>query len=206
MRKYARHVYAYEPHPELADRLARLLPDVTVRCAAVSDSTGTLTLRVPIWDGRSTHELGSVVIDYRRWTKVHEYNVPAIRVDDEDMNDIGFIKIDVEQHEVSVLQGAMGKIRGCRPSILSEANALIYPKELPDMFDFVTKESYKGFFKFHNNYLPFAQFCAATHANRENFGKSDFVYNNVFFLPEEKDASFLVRRGRWSSAVRSGSA
>lgn len=48
---------------------------------------------------------------------MHEYDVPALRIDDEDIGDIGFIKIDVEQHEVPVLQGAMGKIRGCRPSI-----------------------------------------------------------------------------------------
>lgn len=61
--------------------------------------------------------MASVVRDYRRWTEVHEYDVPALRIDDEDIGDIGFIKIDVEQHEVPVLQGAMGKIRGCRPSI-----------------------------------------------------------------------------------------
>lgn len=200
MRRYARHVYAYEPIPELAERLAQLLPDVTVRCAAVSDRAETLTLRVPIWNRRLCHEEASVVIDFRRWTEVREQVVRAVRIDDEDTGNIGFMKIDVEQHELPVLYGAISKIRRCRPCILSEVNALIYSKDLPDMFEFITMESYRGFFKFRGCYLPFSHFRTNAHASAEHFGTAKYMENSVVLLPEEKDASFLARGARWQGS------
>ena len=47
LRKYANKVYAYEPNPELAARLGRLLPDITVRQVALSDKSGNLKFSIP---------------------------------------------------------------------------------------------------------------------------------------------------------------
>jgi hypothetical protein len=117
--------------------------------------------------------------------------VPALRIDDEPIGEIGFIKIDVEQHELPALHGALGKIREHRPSIMTEVTVLLYPKELPDMFAFVTEQAYTGFFKFRSKFLPFSQFKPSVHANEGNYGTKDFMANNVIFLPNEKGSSFL---------------
>lgn len=184
MRKYARHVYAYEPHPELAGRLVRLLPSVTVRCAAVSDGRQkTLILRVPIRNGHQNHELASVEIDYRRWEEVKEYVVPCVCIDDEDIDNVGLIKIDVEQHEISALRGAMKKIRDFRPSIITEINMPIYRKELPDAFDFVINESYVGYIRIGRKFMPLSDFRSSIH--------SEDIANNMILLPKETNADFL---------------
>ena len=192
MQWYARHVIAYEPNPQLADRLARILPNVKVRCAAVSDRTGTLTLRTPVIGGRLVHEMAGVETRFDSSIKVFdECSVPALCIDDEPIGDIGFIKIDVEQHELPVLRGALRKIREHRPSIMAEVTVLLYPKELPEMFAFLTEQGYRGFFKFKGKFLPFSHFVPSTHANEDNLGGKDFMANNVVFLPDEKDLSFL---------------
>jgi FkbM family methyltransferase len=190
MRRYARRVIAYEPNPQLADRLARILPDVKVRCAAVSDRVGTLILRTPVISGRPAHERAGVSTRFERSIQVfNEITVPALRIDDEPTGDIGFIKIDVEQHELPVLRGALTKIGEHRPSIMAEVTVLLYPKELPDMFGFLTKQAYTGFFKSRGKFLPFSQFKPSVHADEGNL--ADFMANNVIFLPNEKDPAFL---------------
>src|SRR5258706_9449059 len=55
LRRHARKVYAYEPNPELASRLLRLLPDVYVRNVALSDASMELVLHVPIDAGGHAH-------------------------------------------------------------------------------------------------------------------------------------------------------
>ncbi len=193
MRKYARHVYAYEPNPELANRLTRLFSDVTVRCAAVSNAAAAeLKLRIPVRDGRHMHELASVAQTFPTDTLV-EYPVPAVRIDDEDVGDVGFIKIDVEQHEFPALLGAIETIRRFRPVIMVETCPLLYPKELPEMLAFITDENYNGFFKFQRHYLPLTMFLPNIHARADNY-PTLFMEPNVILLPSEQNSSFLQSR------------
>jgi FkbM family methyltransferase len=195
MRWYARHVTAYEPNPQLAERLSRILPDVKVRSAAVSDGAGTLILRTPVVHGRPLHERAGVTTRFESSIQVFdELTVPTLCIDDEPIGEIGFIKIDVEQHELPVLRGALRKIREHRPSVMTEVTVLLYPKELPDMFAFLTEEAYTGFFKFRGEFLPFSRFKPSVHASEANYGEKYFMSNNVIFLPNEKDSSFLPGR------------
>src|SRR2546423_543083 len=60
LRQLTSHVYAYEPSPDLAARLRRLFADVVVRDVALSDHAGRATLRIPVTDGRQSHELASI--------------------------------------------------------------------------------------------------------------------------------------------------
>jgi FkbM family methyltransferase len=182
MRRYALAVQAYEPNPELAKRLTRLFPEVPIRSAAVSDQPGTLKLRLPVKNGRPQHELGSVAQQFGE--EAVEYDVSAIRLDDEHLRNVGFIKIDVEQHETSVLQGALGTIRQSRPNLMTEVTPLLYPSPLPVHFSFLTDLDYVGWFRFQGHYLSLSQFDPKIHANPAEFGKR-FMGTNVIFLPAE---------------------
>src|SRR5687768_6475036 len=96
--KYAVEVYAYEPNPELAARLRALMPILKVRQFALSDTQRELIFSIPIDNsGRPHHELGSVAQTFSG--QVHRYAVECITIDSEALNEVGFIKIDVEQHE-----------------------------------------------------------------------------------------------------------
>ena len=185
LRKKSRHVYAYEPNPGLSSRLERLLPDVKVRNFALSNSAGTVVLQVPIGkDGKPIHELASISQNFSG--PIDNFTVKAITVDSENYENIGFIKIDVEQHERQVLQGALQTIKRCRPVIMTEVSPLKYESDLRVVFEFITREKYIGWFKFAKKWHNFSKLVPEVHLNEANFGLRDrFMGNNILFFPLE---------------------
>jgi len=193
LRRYARRVVAYEPNPQLAARLARLYPGtVTVRHAAVSDHPGQMVLRLPVRGGTAFHELASISQSFSSDTEVLSFDVKTVRLDDEVLDDVGFIKVDVEQHECAVLHGALETIERCRPYIMSEATPLLYEAGLVAQFRFLTDLGYQGWFTVNKRVFPFEEFDAAIHANVANFGTSGFISPNVFFFPQETNGRQLL--------------
>jgi len=189
LRRHASAVHAYEPNPDLACRLRALMPDVHVRQVALSDKPAELTFSVPISaDGRPTHELGSVAQTFDG--EVRTFPVQCVTIDSEQLDDVGFIKIDVEQHEREVLRGGHATIVRCRPVILVEVYPLKYPRPLPEEFTFILKEDYCGWFSFGGQWLPLSAFQPGTHAVPDRFGDPRaFMGNNVVFFPNEHPRS-----------------
>ena len=184
LRRRSSQVIAYEPHPILAARLSRLFPDVDVREKAVSDSAGFLDLNVPVANGRALHELSSVTQDFSEMDDVERHNVSVVKIDDESIADVGFIKIDVEQNEVPVLSGAYETIARCRPTLLTEVTPLLYENGLIETFNFLCAIDYEGWFTFEGVKISFRDFDLDIHANASLFGKK-FMNPNVFFIPSE---------------------
>lgn len=185
LRKYALEVYAYEPNPDLAERLKILLPDVRVRPVALSDRLGKLVLQIPInQSGRPMHELGSVAQDFDGVVSRHQ--VECITLDSESIENVGFIKIDVEQHEREVLRGAMNMIERWRPVILVEVYPLKYQQSLAVEFNFILEKNYCAWFFFAGSWMPLERFKDRLHASPENFGKKGkFMGNNLIFFPAD---------------------
>ncbi|MEV9612698.1 FkbM family methyltransferase, partial [Klebsiella pneumoniae] len=68
--------------------------------------------------------LASVEANHRPPAAVHGgelLRVPTVRLDDYDKRRVGFIKIDVEGHEVAAVEGGLELIARDRPTILVEA-------------------------------------------------------------------------------------
>ncbi len=183
LRRNSSRVVAYEPHPVLAARLRRLFADVDVREKAVSDAPGTLDLVVPVADGRAMHELGSIKQDFSDEEVVERHSVEVVTIDDEGFDDVGFIKIDVEQNEIPVLRGASETLVRCRPVVMTEVTPLLYEKSLVETFAFMGELGYQGWFTFEGVKRPFADFVPEQHANRALFG-TRFMNANVFFVPD----------------------
>jgi len=98
-------VVAYEANPNLAARLAQACgPNVELRHKAVSNRNGTLTFFVPTSGGEEQPNIGSLKANEAYATR--EYKVEAVRLDDENLAGVGFIKVDVEGAEAAVLNGA----------------------------------------------------------------------------------------------------
>ena len=191
MRKYSSHVHAYEPNPILTGQLKRLFRDVTVHAAAASDVTGQLVLCVPIHRGRIEHELSSVCEDASGDYQYHEYIVDAKPIDDERFEDVGFLIIDAERHELLVLNGSMRTIKDSRPLVMSEVSPLLYSHDLPDTFDFILKHDYKAFFRFENRYISFEYYCPKIHANKDQY-PFRFMSPNVIVASEERVPDVLI--------------
>jgi FkbM family methyltransferase len=102
----------------------RALPGGEIHRAAVSAVEGDATLRVPVVNGipyagwgtiepkNQLAELPTHVVD--------EIKVRTVRPDRMALGDIGFIKIDVEGHELDVLAGLSELLAKCRPNLLIE--------------------------------------------------------------------------------------
>jgi FkbM family methyltransferase len=184
LRRLAARVHAYEPNPELAARLRTLYPDVVVRSVAVSDRAAQVILRIPVGAGREQHELGSIAQSFE--SEARSCTVEALTLDSEKLQNVGFVKVDVEQHERQVLRGAMQTISAHRPNILTEVTPLRYEDRLDRTYMFLTNLGYAGWFGFGGRFLPLAAFEPEVHANPALWGSSDkFMRSNMFFFPLE---------------------
>lgn len=120
--RFARHVYAYEPNPANLFFLQFARGNVTVLPHALSDQNGQATFRVMCRRGHApdhrTGRLGAAIAAAAG--DGLEFPVQVRRLDDEPMEDVGFIKIDVEGHEMQVLEGGRELIQREHPTLLVE--------------------------------------------------------------------------------------
>ncbi|MGE0417519.1 MAG: FkbM family methyltransferase [Acetobacteraceae bacterium] len=170
-------VHAFEPQPVLAAELRRKLPrNCTVHEIALSDRSGTAVLRVPIADdGRATLHAANPV-------EGTELSVPLVRLDDVVHEPIGFLKIDVEGHEMSVLRGAERILREHRPTLLIESEARHQPGQPLDLFRFLASYGYSGWFLWSGERVPVEQFDLEVHQPSDETGACAAYANNFVFV------------------------
>ena len=151
----ATHVYAFEPSPGPSGYLRRArVSNVTVLDVALSNTRGEGVLHVPAVDGEAS--LGAHV-DHERATPVP---VELACLDDFGLTDVGFVKIDVEGHELQVLQGGAGTIGRCRPVLFVEIEQRYQLGAITDVFDYITDDLSYGYgYSWHRGRLvPLADF------------------------------------------------
>ena len=156
--KLARHVHAFEPHPRLAHVLkSSPLRNVEVRQVAVSSVRGCITLFIPLIDGRQAEGIAHVE-ENSDFPHCKTILVKTITLDELASRNIGFIKIDVEGHELSVLMGACKLISEQRPTILVEAEDRYHAGRVAEIFSFFARRGYRGLFVRGTQLLPIEQF------------------------------------------------
>lgn len=143
-----RHI-AFEPIPDLQERLAQRFPNVDVRCAALADVAESTelfhVLDAPAYSGlRQREDLPAGATDVRR------IPVRTERLDDivEDDYVPALIKIDVEGAELSVLRGAAETIRRHRPFVIFEhgaGGADLYGAQPTEVFDLLSNAGLRIF-------------------------------------------------------------
>ncbi len=184
MARYAPRVLAIEPNPELARLLRRALPRrCGVLCCALSDRKGRAELRVPRVDGEANRYLGTLDQDVADPAEVHE--VELARLDDCAHEPVGFVKIDVEGHELAVLRGADRVLREDGPNLLIEAEERHRPGAVADVAGLLAGYGYRGLFRAGETMRPIAEFDPAVHQNPRNLGHGPgrigrYVNNFVF--------------------------
>lgn len=118
--RIAPRVIAFEPIPVLADFLRRAVAsNVSVVEKAVSDQAGSADIHVPVAKGHPTYNIGSLDAEHNEGPCI-QHRVEVTTLDEEGLDDVGFIKIDIEGHELNALKGAEDTIRRDRPTILVE--------------------------------------------------------------------------------------
>src|SRR3984893_3058668 len=140
-RKLARlssRVYAFEPSHKMADLLTHHQPaSVSVHEIAISVQTRNAELFIPQDDHQLIYGLASLEPAASAWSReVVSVNVPTARLDAIVHQDVAFVKIDVEGHELSVLNGAVKLLDQSQPVFLVEAEDRHRERATRSIFEF----------------------------------------------------------------------
>jgi FkbM family methyltransferase len=154
LRRIADRVVAVEPTAELARLVAAAFPDVRVVEAVASDHAGTAELFLPAGGpgvGTSSLESGT-------GTPV---TVTRVTLDELELQEVRFVKLDVEGHEMPALRGAERTIRRDRPLMLIELEERIQPVQ--PVLDLLAGWGYRPYVMPDDEWLPLESFDLIAH-------------------------------------------
>lgn len=192
-------VVAFEPQSRLATYLTHAcrrsgLRNVTVENLALSNQQGELQLFVP---GDSHSPGASLEASIADKTDCHTETVKVTTLDayaaEKLHAPVRVIKIDVEGHEMAVLQGALALIRRDKPLLVVECEGRHLPagKTVHDFITLVTSLGYRATLAMPGQgELPAGQFSEALHQKQAGarFWDAKDYYNNFIFRPVAEPA------------------
>ena len=154
LHRIADRVVAVEPTAELARCLTAAFPDVRVVEAVASDHTGTAELFLP----SGGPGVGTSSLEYGTGAPV---TVARVTLDELGLDDVRFVKLDVEGHELPALRGAERTVRRDRPLLLVELEERIQP--VRPVLDLLAGWGYRPYVMPDGRWLPLEGFDLIGH-------------------------------------------
>ena len=181
-------VIAFEPLPEMCERLSRHFGNrVLIHPVALSDRVGECELRRPrgstAWATIEPRNTLGLAGDAELLVET----VPVRRLDDYQLEGVGLIKIDVEGHEEAVLRGGIETIRRSAPNLMVEIEERHNEGAVGRVSSFLERLGYAGYFVDGQEMKPIQDFCSERDQPIRNVaasGKLGRYVNNFIFLPK----------------------
>ena len=182
-------VEIFEPNTACAAVLAAWAagrPQVHVHPVALSDHEGSACLHIPV-DERGVEHDASASLEHDSGAGSRERQVPLRTLDSFGFEDLCFIKIDVEGHELAVLNGAVSTLARSLPALLVEIEQRHHEEPIGVIFASMARLGYLGWFLRHGRLTALDQFDVACDQSMDRFGgrKADYI-NNFLFLHRSK--------------------
>lgn len=172
-------VYAYEANPKLLKILEKVsFKNVEIRGIALSNHSGFAELRIPQKNGRFSNQ-GSSLNPLKVKDHYKGLNVQTRKLDDENLHEIGFIKIDVEGHELAVLEGAKETLQREKPNLLIEVEEKHTQEKLETLHQKIESYGYQGFFCLDQELLSISCFDYEKY-HRHPQNPDEYIYNFIF--------------------------
>ncbi len=180
----SRRCIAFEPIPAFARMLRRGFGNrVEVHACALSDAKGTARLRVPdLFTGYATIDPANRLAT-RAQDVIDEVEVETGLLDQFELADVGFIKIDVEGHEEAVLRGAVVTLARCRPNLLVEVEERHNPGSVRRIVTWMADRDYAAVTVVDGVLQDLAEFDLTAH--QLSVGPDKYS-RNIVFLPTER--------------------
>jgi FkbM family methyltransferase len=188
-------IHAFEPIPVLRRRLEGHFPDVRVHATALSDRSGTATFKIPFIAGRRFNSRASLseLIDSGRYESllVNTDTLDNV-VAEAAIERVDLIKIDVEGHEVAVLEGSRETMRKHKPAMLVEIEQRHHIAPISEIFARTGSFGYDAFYldRETRRFAGANRFAVTRHQNTAQLGRNGYV-NNFLFLPRPADSALL---------------
>lgn len=189
-------VDSFEPNADLASRLDRVLPgNVTLHPVALGDHSGESMLWIPP-GGMGTEGRATVESQWRTDSAGRMQPVAVQRLDDVALPEIGFVKIDVEGHELAVLRGAAALLETQRPNLMIEIEERSHSEgHFDSIIDFLAGLGYHGSFLSRRRWHPIEDLDRAeareltARASKHGYATNFVLYarrhnHNFLFRPE----------------------
>jgi FkbM family methyltransferase len=187
-------VETFEPNPELALFLKkRFGHKAHIHDMALSDTAGDAVLEINFGAERNglVPEEAKLMIGPAQIGDAPTQKHVATRVEKLDsfkFDNVGFIKIDVEGHEINVLEGGRETLLRCRPALLIEAELRHASDAVHKLGEFLGNFGYQGFFLLHGRLLAIDQFSPAmqepSNMHTSGWAERRRYINNFIFLSE----------------------
>ncbi len=196
---YARSVLAFEPHPHVARRLRKVLGDKAVREIALSDHSGTADLTIPTSWGCDVDTRSSLEKDANPGFELRRVSVRLEKLDSIPTSSIGVMKVDVEGHELAVVNGAVVTLSRDRPTVIIECEERHHRGGVMALRSKFEALGYSGHFIHRRSLKPIGDFSAqrfqvADSALQVGGARSpDYVNNFIFIHPERRSHLDLIR-------------
>ncbi|MCF7889453.1 MAG: FkbM family methyltransferase [Victivallales bacterium] len=188
-------VESFEPIEQAYRYIEALnLNNVTLHKVALSNKTGRDFINVPMKHGLFRYGNSSIEnLVHSKYHKRKRVPISVVTLDSYNYESLDFIKIDVEGHEMSVLEGGRNTIRKLKPNLLIEIEQRHLPANLSiyDVFTYILEKGYKGYFIEKNRLNSINNFDLQKHQvqylehNNEiklsNKNKGKNYINNFFF-------------------------
>ncbi len=147
---------------------------------ALSNQSGAGALRVPRNSGGFTNQ-GASLSAVKVPDNYEEVRIETSRLDDLNIGDVGFIKIDVEGFEQEVIEGARATIARDRPVILVEMEERFLGYPIEDAIGRVVELGYRGLALLDGQLVDLSSVDAERHC-RVPTSRADYI-NNFIFVP-----------------------
>lgn len=173
--RLCRQVHAFEPNPTMYNYLSAAVPNnVITYQLALSDTNGEASFQVPTTAKTFHHTRGSLleVQGEKGETGVVRIDVKVVTLDSLQLDNIGFIKLDLEGNELAALKGAQQLIENNRPVILAEATNT-GGSSASELVDYLEAFAYTPLVFKHNQLMDFGKDTA------------DNIEHNCIFLPRQ---------------------
>jgi FkbM family methyltransferase len=177
---WVKEIHAFEPIPWTHEVLKTNIDDnhcanVIPHNVALSDKNQTLTMRF----NEQSNDTAKIGVFTRKYKNDEILEVKCKSLDSYNFEQVDFIKIDAEGHELFVLQGAIETIKRCNPIIQAEVEEK-HLKSLgltrDDVGKFLTNLGYKIYEK--QNLRSFAK----THEIQEIASMNEARFKDVLFI------------------------
>lgn len=188
-------VEIFEPNTNCSSVLSAWAVDknnINVYSIALSNRMGSSYLHVPVDEAGIEHDAsGSIESD--RFVSARDHKVKLEELDNYHFENIKLIKIDVEGHEYSAIEGATKTIQSMQPSLLIEIEQRHNDKPILNVFNKILSFGYEGYFLNNGKLKSLSEFELTRDQNPENRVSSRQKYiNNFIFLHKDKINDFKM--------------